>query len=152
MTETKPTYTHIQIKAHSRPIPITNTTINGSRFIKDTKTLTAYCREWLAATKTDSFNCLPLPTAQSYLLLSPDGNIHFVQFAHQKIPLSPTQTAFRMYLNRLGHKIHIINSFPAFAAFIKKQEKQPETITIQTTPSTPRLTAWGIQLPISTIM
>ncbi len=152
MTETKPTYTHIQIKAHSRPIPITNTTITGSRFIKDTKTLATYCREWLAATKGESFTCLHLPAVQSYLLISPTGDIHFVQFAYQKIPLSPTQTAFRIYLNRLGHKIHIINSFQAFAAFIKKQETPTDPITVPTEPTCARLTAWGIQLPTGTLM
>ncbi len=153
MTQSKPTYTHIQTSRHARPIPITNAMISGSRFIKDTKTLVDYCREWLDATRAQNFTCIAMPAVQTYLIINTQGDVHFVQFAYKKSFLSPTQIAFRTRLNKMGKKMHIFNDFQSFANFINKAEGGAEsTSPVVFETERPKLTAWGIQLPVGTVM
>ncbi len=106
------------------PIPVIKKEILSAHQIVDSKSLVVYSSSWVQTIFEDKILFKAIPATGTNLIIFPEGEFHFVQFAYQKTPIHPTQV---MIQQKLAPKtVEVFHDFLSFRDWIYTKMRYKE--------------------------
>lgn len=105
-------------------IPVIKKEILSAHQIVDSKSLVVYSSSWVQTIFEGKILFKAIPATGTNLIILPEGEFHFVQFAYQKTPIHPTQTMIQQKL--APKKVEVFHDFLSFRDWIYSKMRQKQ--------------------------
>lgn len=115
-----PNQIEIRSLGNRRPIPVINTSLNGSHLINSTPELMDYCLKWCKSVYHNRAVFRAVHNTGTLLFIIPGGRFYFIQFLYGKEMQSDYQKAFQSQI--FPEPVLIIRSFQSFCSFVKSKD------------------------------